>query len=47
VDPADWAEAAADQGTFFASLGSRLPHEMCDEQQRLALAVVDPRIHIR
>jgi phosphoenolpyruvate carboxykinase (GTP) len=47
VDPADWAEAAADQGAFLDSVGPRLPHEMRDEQQRLARAVVDPSINIR
>jgi phosphoenolpyruvate carboxykinase (GTP) len=47
VDPADWAEAAADQETFFVSLGARLPREMRDEQQRLAVAVVDPSIGCR
>ncbi|HEV3216587.1 MAG TPA: phosphoenolpyruvate carboxykinase (GTP) [Vicinamibacterales bacterium] len=47
VDPADWAEAAAGQETFFASLGARLPREMRDEQQRLAMAVVDPSIGCR
>src|SRR5436190_5235921 len=34
VDPADWAEAAADQGAFLDSVGARLPHEIRDEQQR-------------
>jgi phosphoenolpyruvate carboxykinase (GTP) len=47
VDPADWAEAATDQETFFASLGARLPREMREEQRRLAMAVVDPTINIR
>jgi phosphoenolpyruvate carboxykinase (GTP) len=44
VDPADWAEAAVDQATFLDSVGPRLPHEMRDEQLRLAKAVVDPNI---
>jgi len=44
VDPADWAEAAADQAIFLTSLGARLPREMRDEQHRLALAVADPTI---
>jgi phosphoenolpyruvate carboxykinase (GTP) len=44
VDPADWAEAAADQDIFLTTLGARLPREMRDEQHRLALAVADPTI---
>jgi phosphoenolpyruvate carboxykinase (GTP) len=47
VDPADWAEAAADQEIFLNSIGPRLPHEIRDEQQRLAMAVVDPSINTR
>ena len=47
VDPADWAEAAADQGTFLDSVGPRLPREIRDEQQRLARAVEDPTINVR
>jgi phosphoenolpyruvate carboxykinase (GTP) len=47
VDPADWAEAAVDQAAFLNSVGRRMPREMCDEQQRLATAVVDPNIAIR
>ena len=47
VDPADWAEAAADQETFLASLGPRLPGEMREEQQRLAVAVTDWSINTR
>jgi hypothetical protein len=47
VDPADWAEAAVDQAAFLDSVGPRLPHEMREEQQRLATAVVDPRIDTR
>ena len=39
VEPGDWAEASADQATFFKSLGSRVPHEMFDEQKRLADAL--------
>jgi hypothetical protein len=35
----DWAEASADQAAFFKSLGSRVPHEMLDEQRRLADAL--------
>jgi phosphoenolpyruvate carboxykinase (GTP) len=44
VDPADWAEASADQDIFLTTLGARLPREMRDEQHRLALAVADPTI---
>jgi phosphoenolpyruvate carboxykinase (GTP) len=47
VDPADWAEAAADQATFLDSVGSRLPQVMRDEQQRLARALEDPAINTR
>src|SRR5438128_6945243 len=47
VDPADWAEAAADQETFLASLDPRLPGEMREEQQRLAVAVTDWSINTR
>jgi phosphoenolpyruvate carboxykinase (GTP) len=47
VDPADWAEAAADQGAFLDSVGQRLPPEIREEQQRLARAVMDPSINIR
>ena len=47
VDPADWAEAAADQGAFLDTVGPRLPQEIRDEQQRLARAVVDPTINSR
>jgi phosphoenolpyruvate carboxykinase (GTP) len=47
VDPADWAEAAAAQATFLESLGARLPHEIKDEQHRLAWAVSDPTISMR
>ena len=36
VEPGDWAEASADQATFFKSLGPRVPREMFEEQQRLA-----------
>ena len=39
VEPGDWAEASADQGTFFRSLGARVPREMFDEQKRLAHAL--------
>jgi hypothetical protein len=39
VEPGDWAEASADQATFFKSLGSRVPREMFDEQKRLAEAL--------
>ena len=39
VEPGDWAEASADQATFFKSLGPRVPHEMFDEQKRLADAL--------
>jgi phosphoenolpyruvate carboxykinase (GTP) len=39
VEPGDWAEASADQATFFKSLGSRVPREMFDEQKRLADAL--------
>jgi len=35
----DWAEASAGQATFFKSLGPRVPHEMFDEQKRLADAL--------
>jgi hypothetical protein len=47
VDPADWAEAAAAQGAFLDSVGPRLPHEIREEQQRLARAVMDPSINFR
>jgi phosphoenolpyruvate carboxykinase (GTP) len=47
VDPADWAEATVDQAAFLDSVGRRLPHEMREEQQRLAHAVVDPAINTR
>jgi phosphoenolpyruvate carboxykinase (GTP) len=47
VDPADWLEASAGQQAFFDSVGRRLPHEMVDEQQRLARAIVDPRMDTR
>jgi phosphoenolpyruvate carboxykinase (GTP) len=45
VEPGDWAEASADQATFFKSLGPRVPREMFDEQKRLAdaLGEVNPR----
>jgi phosphoenolpyruvate carboxykinase (GTP) len=36
VEPGDWAEASADQGAFFDSLGQRVPREMFEEQKRLA-----------
>ena len=39
VEPGDWAEASADQATFFKSLGPRVPKEMFDEQKRLAEAL--------
>jgi phosphoenolpyruvate carboxykinase (GTP) len=39
VEPGDWAEASADQETFFKSLGSRVPAEMFEEQKRLADAL--------
>ena len=39
VEPGDWAEASADQGTFFRSLGARVPREMFEEQKRLASAL--------
>jgi phosphoenolpyruvate carboxykinase (GTP) len=39
VEPGDWAEASADQGTFFRSLGARVPREMFEEQKRLAHAL--------
>ena len=35
----DWAEASADQETFFKSLGPRVPKEMFTEQRRLASAL--------
>jgi phosphoenolpyruvate carboxykinase (GTP) len=39
VEPGDWTEASADQGTFFRSLGARVPREMFEEQKRLAHAL--------
>jgi phosphoenolpyruvate carboxykinase (GTP) len=39
VEPGDWADASADQETFFKSLGPRVPREMFDEQKRLAIAL--------
>jgi phosphoenolpyruvate carboxykinase (GTP) len=39
VEQGDWAEASADQETFFKSLGPRVPKEMFDEQRRLASAL--------
>jgi phosphoenolpyruvate carboxykinase (GTP) len=39
VEPGEWAEASADQATFFKSLGSRVPQQMFDEQKRLADAL--------
>jgi len=39
VEPGDWAEASAEQATFFKSLGSRVPQEMFEEQKRLADAL--------
>jgi phosphoenolpyruvate carboxykinase (GTP) len=39
VEPGDWTEASADQGTFFRSLGARVPREMFEEQRRLAQAL--------
>jgi phosphoenolpyruvate carboxykinase (GTP) len=39
VEPGEWAEASADQATFFTSLGRRVPREMFDEQRRLAEAL--------
>jgi phosphoenolpyruvate carboxykinase (GTP) len=43
VEPGDWAEASAEQATFFKSLGSRVPQEMFEEQKRLADAL-DPHV---
>jgi phosphoenolpyruvate carboxykinase (GTP) len=39
VEQGDWAEASADQETFFKSLGPRVPKEMFTEQRRLASAL--------
>jgi phosphoenolpyruvate carboxykinase (GTP) len=39
VEPGDWVEASTDQATFFHSLGPRVPHEMIEEQKRLAAAL--------
>ena len=39
VEPGDWTETSADQGTFFRSLGARVPREMFEEQKRLAHAL--------
>jgi phosphoenolpyruvate carboxykinase (GTP) len=39
VDPPEWVEAVAAQEEFFNQFGTRLPHEMSQEHQRLAKAV--------
>jgi len=39
VEPGDWADASADQATFFKSLGPRVPKEMFEEQRRLSEAL--------
>jgi len=39
VDPPEWVEAVAAQEEFFNQFGTRLPHEISEEHQRLAKAV--------
>ena len=44
VEPGEWAEASADQASYFTSLGPRVPREMFEEQRRLAAALGTAKI---
>jgi phosphoenolpyruvate carboxykinase (GTP) len=41
VDPAEWAEAVHSQEEFFASFGSRLPHDLREEHDVLSRRIQD------